>query len=78
MFPEKVDAMTDQELADLHQALADYHRGRARQAVLDVVRQYHYDLAQRLADEATQIPRRPAIVERLRGREQHHGSPTRQ
>jgi hypothetical protein len=38
--------------------------------VLDVVQQYHADLAQRLADEAAQIPRRTAILERLREREQ--------
>jgi hypothetical protein len=37
--------------------------------VLDVVQQYHSDLGQRLADEATQIPRRTAIVERLHERE---------
>jgi hypothetical protein len=38
--------------------------------VLDVVQQYHADLAQRFADEAAQIPRRTAIVERLLEREQ--------
>ena len=37
---------------------------------LDVVQQYHADLAQRLADEAALIPRRTAIVERLYEREQ--------
>jgi hypothetical protein len=35
--------------------------------VLDVVQQYHSDLAQRLSDEAVLIPRR---TERLREREQ--------
>jgi hypothetical protein len=34
--------------------------------VLDVVQQYHSDLAQRLADEAALIPRRTAIAQRLR------------
>ena len=63
--------MTDEDLADLHRVLAGYHRGRASLAALGVVRQYHYDLAQRLADEASQIPRRSAIVERLRGRERN-------
>jgi hypothetical protein len=29
------------------------------------VQQYHADVAQRLADEAAQIPRRTAILERL-------------
>jgi hypothetical protein len=38
--------------------------------VLDVVQQYHSDLAQRLSDEAVLIPRRTAIAERLREREQ--------
>jgi hypothetical protein len=61
--------MIEQELARAHQMLADYHRGLARQAVLDVVQQYHSDLAQRLADEAVQIPRRTAILERLQERE---------
>ena len=61
--------MTDEELADLHRLLATYHRGRAKQAAIGVMRQYHLDLAQRLADEASQIPRRSAILERFRGRE---------
>jgi len=51
--------MTDEELADLHRFLAEYHRRLAREALLDVVQQYHADLAQRLADEAALIPRRP-------------------
>jgi hypothetical protein len=34
------------------------------------VQQYHVDLAQRFADEAAQIPRRTAILERLNKREQ--------
>jgi hypothetical protein len=37
--------------------------------VLDVVQQYHSDLAQRLSDEAALIPRRTTIVERLHERE---------
>ena len=62
--------MTDEQLADMHRWLAEYHRGLAKEAVLDVVQQYHSDLAQRLADEAALIPRRTAILERLREREQ--------
>jgi hypothetical protein len=62
--------MTDEQLADLHRFLAEYHRRLGKEAVLDVVQQYHADLAQRLADEAAQIPRRTAIVERLHEREQ--------
>jgi hypothetical protein len=58
--------MTDEELADIHRFLADYHRTLARKAALDVVQQYHSDLAQRLADEAALIPRRTAIAQRLR------------
>jgi hypothetical protein len=58
--------MTDEELVDIHRFLAEYHRGLAKQAVLDVVQQYHSDLAQRLADEAALIPRRSAIALRLR------------
>jgi hypothetical protein len=62
--------MTDEEIAAMHGLLAAYHRNRAKEAVLDVVQQYHADLAQRFADEAAQIPRRTAIVERLLEREQ--------
>ena len=62
--------MTAEQLADMHRLLAEYHRRLAKEAVLDVVQQYHSDLAQRLADEAAQIPRRAAIVQRLHEREQ--------
>jgi hypothetical protein len=63
-------AMTDEQLAAMHKLLAEYHRRLAKEAVLDVVQQYHSDLAQRLSDEAALIPRRTAIVERLHEREQ--------
>ena len=62
--------MDDEQLADLHKFLAEYHRKLAKEAVLDVVQQYHSDLAQRLADEAALIPRRTAIAQRLREGEQ--------
>ena len=62
--------MTDEELAEMHRLLAEYHRRHAKEAALDVVQQYHADLAQRLADEAALIPRRTAIVQRLHDREQ--------
>jgi hypothetical protein len=62
--------MDDEQLADLHRFLAEYHRKLAKEAVLDVVQQYHSDLAQRLADEAALIPRRTAIAQRLRDGEQ--------
>ncbi|UPK01545.1 hypothetical protein [Bradyrhizobium sp. 170] len=62
--------MDDEQLADLHRFLAEYHRRLAKDAVLDVVQQYHSDLAQRLADEAALIPRRTAIAQRLREGEQ--------
>ena len=62
--------MDDEQLADLHRFLAEYHRRLAKEAVLDVVQQYHSDLAQRLADEAALIPRRTAIAQRLRDGEQ--------
>ena len=42
--------------------------------MLDVVQQYHADLAQRLADEAALIPRRTAIAQRLREGEQQKRS----
>jgi hypothetical protein len=61
--------MTDEQLAAMHKLLAEYHRRLAKEAVLDVVQQYHSDLAQRLSDEATLIPRRTAIVARLHERE---------
>jgi hypothetical protein len=44
----------------------------SKEAVLDIVQQYHADLAQRLADEAAQIPRRTPILERLHEREQQN------
>ena len=44
----------------MHSMLAEYHRKLAKEARLDIVRDYHVDLAQRFADEATQIPRRAA------------------
>ena len=62
--------MTDEQLADIHRLLAEHHRRLAKEAVLDVVQQYHNDLAQRLSGEAALIPRRTAIVERLHKREQ--------
>jgi len=62
--------MTDEQLADMHRLLAEFHRRLAKEAALDVVQQYHSDLAQRLADEAALIPRRTAIVQRLHEREQ--------
>ena len=46
------------QIAENHSMLAEYHRKLAKEAQLDIVRDYHVDLAQRLADEATQIPRR--------------------
>ena len=62
--------MTEEELAAVYRLLAEHHRNLAKEAVLDVVQQYHADLARRLADEAALIPRRTAISERLRDREQ--------
>jgi len=62
--------MTDEQLATMHRLLAVYHRNLAKAAVLDIVQQYHADLAQRIADEAAQIPRRTPILERLHEREQ--------
>ena len=62
--------MTDEHLAAMHKLLAECHRKLAKAAVLDIVQQYHVDLAQRFADEAAQIPRRTAILERLNEREQ--------
>ena len=64
--------MTDDQLATMHSLLAEYHRNLAKEAMLDVVQHYHADLAQRLADEAAQIPRRTAILERLHEREQQN------
>jgi len=61
--------MSDEQLAEMHRLLAEYHRRLAKDAALDVVRHYHTDLAQRLADEAALIPRRTAIAQRLQERE---------
>lgn len=49
--------MTDEELAAIYRLLAAHHRNLAKEAVLDVMQQYHADLARRLADEAALIPR---------------------
>ena len=62
--------MTDEQLVDMHRLLAEFHRRLASEAALNVVQQYHSDLAQRLTDEAALIPRRTAIVQRLHEREQ--------
>jgi len=64
--------MTDEQLAAMHRLLALYHRDLAKEAVLDIVQQYHADLAQRLTDEAAQMPRRTPILERLHEREQQN------
>jgi hypothetical protein len=61
--------MTNEQIAAMHRLLAEYHRKLAKEAMLDIVQQYHADVAQRLADEAAQIPRRTAILERLHERE---------
>jgi hypothetical protein len=61
--------MTDEQFAEMHRLLSEYHRRLANEASLDVIQQYHSDLAQRLSDEAALIPRRTAIVERLHERE---------
>jgi hypothetical protein len=62
-------SMTDEQLSEMHRLLAEYHRRLAKEAALDVVQQYHSDLAQRLTDEAALIPRRTAIAQRLHERE---------
>ena len=62
--------MDDEQLADLHRFLAEHHRGLAKEAVLDVVQQYHSDLAQRLADEDALISRRTATPSRWRAAEE--------
>ena len=60
---------TFEQVAEMHSMLAEYHRELAKGARLDVVRDYHLDLAQRFADEAIQIPRRPATLARFNERE---------
>jgi hypothetical protein len=69
-FSAQVAPLIDEQLAAMHKLLAEYHRRLAKEAALDVVQQYHSDLAQRLSDEAALIPRRTAIVARLHEREQ--------
>jgi hypothetical protein len=64
------EAISHEQLAAMHRLLAEYHRNLAREALLDVVQHYHADLGQRFADEAAQIPRRAATLERLRELEQ--------
>ena len=60
-----------EQVAEMHSMLAEYHRQLAKQARLDIVHDYHVDLAQRLADEATQIPRRAATLARFHELEKH-------
>ena len=67
MVAERFDI--HEQVAELHSMLAEYHRKLAKEARLDIVRDYHVDLAQRLADEATQIPRRAATLARFHERE---------
>jgi hypothetical protein len=62
--------VTEEQLAAMHRLLAEVHRRLAKETVLDVVQQYHSDLAPRLSDEAALIPRRTAIMERLHERQQ--------
>jgi hypothetical protein len=57
--------MTDDEAVAMHKALAAYHADLARQAVLDIVHEYHDELAQRLALEVRRIPERRAAHERI-------------
>ena len=54
--------MTDEDLAAVYKLLAEHHRKLAKEAVLDVVQQYHADLAQRLVDEAALNPNASATV----------------
>ncbi len=63
MVAERFDI--HEQVAEMHSMLAEYHRELAKEARLDIVRDYHADLAQRLADEATQIPRRAATLARF-------------
>lgn len=63
MIAERFDIY--EQVAEMHSMLAEYHRKLAKEARLDVVHDYHVDLAQRLADEATQIPRRAATLARF-------------
>jgi hypothetical protein len=67
MIAERFD--TYEQVAEMHSMLAEYHRMLAKQARLNIVHDYHADLAQRFADEATQIPRRAATIARLLERE---------
>jgi superfamily I DNA and/or RNA helicase len=60
---------THEQVVEMHSMLAEYHRELAKGAQLDIVRDYHVDLAQRFADEATQIPRRAATLARFNERE---------
>ena len=63
MIAERFDIY--EQVAEMHSMLAEYHRKLAKEARLDIVHDYHVDLAQRLADEATQIPRRAATLARF-------------
>jgi 2-oxo-4-hydroxy-4-carboxy--5-ureidoimidazoline (OHCU) decarboxylase len=38
------------QVAEMHSMLAEYHRKLAKEARLDIVRDYHVDIAQRLTE----------------------------
>lgn len=50
--------LTDREAAHMHYVLAAYHAERAKSAVLDIIHEYHEQLAESLAAEAKRIPER--------------------
>ncbi len=60
---------TYEQVAEMHSLLVEYHRELAKGVQLDIVRDYHVDLAQRFADEAAQIPCRAATLARFNERE---------
>lgn len=62
------EELTAAEAVRMHRELADYHHRLARSAVLDIVHEYHADLAERFRAEADQIPERTAARERVAAR----------
>ena len=58
--------MSEKNYVKLHRDLAAYHAGQARQATVDVDRNYHQELSNRLATEARVLSERAKIAQGAR------------
>jgi len=63
MIAERFDI--HEQVAEMHSMLAEYHRKLAREARLDIVHDYHVDLAQRLQMRRLRFHARAATLARF-------------